>query len=160
MINGAFTVCSYDGKYLFLKRKDNNLWDLPGGGFDPNEIDYKSVAVRELKEEAGVSVSKNQLNLFAILGQKIKKVFSDQYGVENGFLFLHSLVLHEKPEINLGDEHTEYQFFSYTEILEQYKNFSSGQLWSFFTFLAFSETQQFQEGLLRERKSWLGKEYF
>ena len=159
MINGAFTIISYDGKYLFIKRKDKGKWDLPGGGFDVNEIDYKGVTVREIKEETGIIITREDLKLCAILGQRLPERVRNEYKVDFGLVFLHSLFLHQEPEITLSDEHTEFKFFSYTEILSEYKNFSSGPLWEFFTFLKFQETGTLQEGMLRDRSVWLEKAY-
>lgn len=159
MINGAFSVVSYDGKYLFLKRKDKGLWDLPGGGFDVNEMDYKGVAVREIREETGIIIPRQTLRLVGILGQRLRKEFIEEYKVQFGLIFLHSVVLYEDPLITLSDEHTEFRWFSYLEVLEKYREFSSGPLWEFFTFLKFQETGILQEGMLRDRATWLGKSY-
>jgi 8-oxo-dGTP pyrophosphatase MutT (NUDIX family) len=159
MINGAFTVISFDGKYLFIKRKDKGKWDLPGGGFDVNEIDYKGVTVREIKEETGISTTREDLKLCAILGQRLPERVRNEYKVDFGLIFLHALFLHEDPMIVLSDEHTDYKFFSYSEILQSYKDFSSGPLWEFFTYLKYQETGILQEGILKDRSVWLGQAY-
>ena len=159
MINGAFNIIEYDGGILFLKRKDNGLWDLVGGGFDVNEVDYKGVAIREIGEEIGLMVERDRLNLFAVLGQRLPKKVQDEYKVEKGLIFLHHLILHEKPKIILSDEHTDYSFFSYSKILEHWKEFSSGPLWQVFTYLSFKETLKLQEGMLKDRATWLGTTY-
>jgi 8-oxo-dGTP pyrophosphatase MutT (NUDIX family) len=159
MINGAFTVISYDGKYLFIKRKDKGKWDLPGGGFDVNEIDYKGVTVREIKEETGIVTTREDLKICAILGQRLPERVRSEFRVDFGLIFLHTLFLHEKPDIVLSEEHTDFNFFSYTEILESYKDFSSGPLWEFFTYLKYQETGILQEGILKDRSVWLGQAY-
>lgn len=46
-----------DGKILFGKRRDNALWTNPGGHLDPGE-DPLDGAVRELREETGISLDK------------------------------------------------------------------------------------------------------
>jgi len=45
-------------KILLVKREDNGLWELPGGGIEENES-YLKAAKRELKEETGLE-SRNQ----------------------------------------------------------------------------------------------------
>lgn len=159
MINGAFTIIVFDGKYLFIKRKDKGLWDLAGGGFNASEVDYKGVVSREIFEETRITIQRDQLHLFAILGQRLPQHLQAIHKVEKGFVFLHYAILHSEPEIVLSEEHTDHYFFSYTEILERYKEFSSGPLWEFFTYLTFQETQKLQEGMLRDRATWQGKSY-
>lgn len=158
-LNGAFTVIDYDGKYLFIKRKDKGTWDLPGGGFDPSEIDFTLIAVREAMEEIGVSILEEQMVLYAVLGQRLRKEAREKYNTEKGLLFLQYVILHEEPNITLGNEHTEYRFFSYTEIISNWKSFSSGPLWIFFAYLKYQQTQKIQKGELQSYSVWQGIDY-
>lgn len=159
MIFGSFAIINIKGRFLFLKRERDALWDIAGGGFDINETDYKKVAIREVSEEAGIIIKPEQLNLIAVLSQKLKKEDAEKYRVSNGFLYLHSLFLFEETEILLSSEHTEYKLFEYKEIIEDYRNFKSGPLWMYFTFLEHQRTNKLQEGPLSERRFWQGKEY-
>jgi 8-oxo-dGTP pyrophosphatase MutT (NUDIX family) len=43
------------GRILLIKRRDNKLWALPGGGHDVGET-IEQTAVREVKEETGLGV--------------------------------------------------------------------------------------------------------
>ncbi len=162
MINGSFILIQANGKYPFIRRNDNGLWELAGGGYETSEYDYKKVALRELAEEMGIALSPKQVQLCAILGQKLKKVVSQRYGdVEYGLAFLHCYFLYGAiPDIKLSDEHTEYRLFTYEEIITEWESFSSGPLWLFFTFLAFQQNKKVQEGTVFERRFWQGKEYY
>lgn len=163
MINGSFNLIEINGKYLFIKRSDSHLWDLTGGGFDAHEIDYTEVAIRETKEEVNISLSRKEISLCAILGQRLPKKISEQYGgIEKGFLFLHTTILYGKASeypISLSDEHIEYRLFDYEEIIAHWESFSPGALWMFFTVLTFHQKKKIQEGMLFERRFWQGKEY-
>lgn len=159
MINGSFTIIQINGKYLFLKREADGLWDLVGGGYDPSEVKYREVAKREAFEEAGIDLDKDSLELIAILGQQLRKDFIAKYGVKYGYVFIHQAVFYEEHQITLSREHTEYKLFTYEEIISDYKKFKSGPLWMFFTFLAFKDSGKLQEGMLGERRFWHGKEY-
>jgi ADP-ribose pyrophosphatase YjhB (NUDIX family) len=44
-----------DGQILLIRRTDNGLWSLPGGGMEPGET-VIGCAVREVKEETGIAV--------------------------------------------------------------------------------------------------------
>jgi 8-oxo-dGTP pyrophosphatase MutT (NUDIX family) len=47
-------------KILLTKRRDNNLWCLPGGGMDPGE-DLAECCIREVYEETGLRVTVSRL---------------------------------------------------------------------------------------------------
>ena len=49
-----------DGKILYGKRRDNNKWTNPGGHLEKDE-DMFDGAIRELFEEAGIRVDRDQL---------------------------------------------------------------------------------------------------
>ncbi len=164
MINGAFTVIAINGKFLFLKRLDKGLWDLPGGGFEPSEIAYREVTRREIKEETGLALQPDQIQLCGILGQRLKKSVTEQHGgIEKGLIFLHCAILYNDcttpPPIIVGNEHSEFRLFTYEEIIAEYKDFSSGPLAMFFTYLLFQQTNKVQEGMLSARIKWKGKDY-
>lgn len=166
MINGSFNLIQINGKYLFIKRSDTGLWDITGGGFDTHEICYTEVALRETYEEIRIPLTKEQVQLCAILGQRLKKEVSEQYGgIEKGFLFLHTTSLYLESDsieqaLQVSDEHSSYKFFSYEEIIETWESFSSGALWMFFTKLCFHQENKIQEGMLFDRRWWQGKEYY
>ncbi len=159
-LHGAFTILQVNGKYAFIRREHDGLWDIPGGGYSSKEINYKKVARRELIEEMAIRFPHKYFRLCGILGQKLKKVDSLAYGgVTHGYAYLHYIILYKEPVVTLSEEHTEYRLFSYEEVISNYKDFKSGPLWLFFTFLEFQRTNEIQEGLLRDRMLWQGKEY-
>lgn len=142
MINGSFNIIQICNDFLFLKREDSGLFDAIGGGFDTNEIDYKDVNIREAKEESGIELQRNQLQLCAILGQTLKQSTARKHGVEKGLIFLHTTILYEQPTIVLSEEHTAWELFTYNDIIARYEEFSSGALWMFFTLMAFHQKKK------------------
>ena len=48
-------VESADGQILLIRRTDNDLWSLPGGGMEPGET-VIGCAVREVGEETGIDI--------------------------------------------------------------------------------------------------------
>lgn len=62
---GATTLVFNDKSEILLNlRSDTNTWGIPGGSMELHET-IEETAVRELKEEAGISADK--LELFAVL---------------------------------------------------------------------------------------------
>ncbi|SRX94725.1 NUDIX hydrolase [Frankia sp. EAN1pec] [Mycobacterium shimoidei] len=49
-------VTNDNGEILLLKRRDNSLWTIPGGGHEAGET-IEDTAVREVREETGLEVS-------------------------------------------------------------------------------------------------------
>lgn len=49
-------VADDQGRILLVKRRDNTLWALPGGGHDIGET-IEQTAIREVKEETGLEVA-------------------------------------------------------------------------------------------------------
>lgn len=65
---GATTLVFNDKKELLLNlRSDTNTWGIPGGSMELYET-IEETAIRELKEEAGISASK--LELVTVLSGK------------------------------------------------------------------------------------------
>jgi 8-oxo-dGTP pyrophosphatase MutT (NUDIX family) len=114
---------------------------------------------REFVEETGKKIPEKRFLLCAILGQKLKSDIIEKFGVEYGYVFLHTVTFYKKPIIKLSHEHVRYKFYSVSEVIKNYKKFKSGPLWLFFTYLAFKETHRMQEGMIFDRRLWRGKEY-
>jgi len=53
-------VTDEHGRILLVKRRDNTLWALPGGGHDIGES-IEQTAIREVKEETGLDVEVTRL---------------------------------------------------------------------------------------------------
>lgn len=65
---GATTLVFNDKNELLLNlRTDTNTWEIPGGSMELNET-IEETAIRELKEEAGISADK--LELVSVLSGK------------------------------------------------------------------------------------------
>ena len=48
---------------LLEKRSDNGSWAIPGGGYSTRDGDLKATAVRELREETGIAITSDNVQL-------------------------------------------------------------------------------------------------
>ncbi|MFD0035471.1 NUDIX domain-containing protein [Streptomyces sp. NPDC055059] len=55
VVAASAVVTDAQGRILLQRRRDNDLWALPGGGMDMNDS-LPGTAVREVKEETGLDV--------------------------------------------------------------------------------------------------------
>ncbi|MEU1016095.1 NUDIX domain-containing protein [Streptomyces sp. NPDC005898] len=55
VVAASAVVTDEDGRILLQRRRDNDLWALPGGGMDMTDS-LPGAAVREVKEETGLDV--------------------------------------------------------------------------------------------------------
>ena len=104
-----------DNKVLCLKN-ERNEWDLPGGKIEFNE-DIENCLIREIKEETNLSVE--NLNILKPLNLKFNDV--------SVLVLIYSASISCDSPVIISHEHSEYDFFSKSEIknlnlLENYKN--------------------------------------
>jgi len=60
VVGAAIIATNATGKFVLVKRLDNQQWGLPAGSTEPGETTQQT-AQRELREETGLSVEKLQL---------------------------------------------------------------------------------------------------
>ena len=104
-----------DNKVLCLKN-ERNEWDLPGGKINFNE-DIEQCLKREVKEETNLDIS----NL------KILNPFSLKFNDVSVFIVVYSAEISCDSSIIFSYEHSDYNFFSKSEIKnlnmpQNYKN--------------------------------------
>ena len=121
--NIACLLINPDKKFLLIQRapKDDSLpgfWELPSGGIDEGE-DMETSVIREVKEESGIDISKENL----------KPVDSESYSFtkENGDIknvteTTYLVSLDNTPEVILSDEHVNYQWVSLLELEDVFED--------------------------------------
>lgn len=103
---GSWVIPVFQGKMLFCLR-DDGLWDIPGGTKEPLESSMEA-AVRELREEVGISLSISDLHPVGvdIIDERYLGVYCAEISADQA----KGIVLQEL-------EHSDYQWVSsYTEI--------------------------------------------
>ena len=107
---GATTLVFNDKKELLLNlRSDTNTWGIPGGSMELYET-IEETAVRELKEEAGISADK--LELVTVLSGK-EYYFEYPNGDKMCTVIVLFKVLNYTGEVKVSDnESRKLEFFS------------------------------------------------
>lgn len=117
------SVCAliiYDGAILLVKRSPldsflPNVWEFPGGGVETGEKLCLALK-RELKEEVGLDISKERLNLIGV-----SEEISNDNNIKRDIQFNYEVKLSREPQITLSPEHSEYAWV--TECDDKFDDF-------------------------------------
>ena len=111
---GATTLVFNDKNELLLNlRTDTNTWGIPGGSMELNET-IEETAIRELKEEAGISADK--LELVSVLSGK-DYYFEYPNGDKMCTVIILFKVLHYTGNIKVSDnESKQLKFFALNDL--------------------------------------------
>lgn len=66
-VGASVIISNEENKILLIHRKDNDLWGLPAGSTEINEHPEET-AVREVLEETGICLKRNDLTLIQVFG--------------------------------------------------------------------------------------------
>ena len=100
---GVFGIIIDEQKRVLLcHRRDYDLWNLPGGGLERNELPWEGV-IREVKEETGLGVEV----------QRLSGIYSKPDQLEIVFSFICNAV---DGKVSLNDEVDRIEYFKLDEI--------------------------------------------
>lgn len=112
---GANILITCGGKLLLEKRRDSDTWGLVGGGVKKYETEAQA-AVREIYEELGLRVPKDQLRKLAVYGEPGRIAAYRDGSVWRMVIVVFALELEQEPEMIISAESRELRFFSKEEI--------------------------------------------
>lgn len=112
---GANVILTYDGKLLLEKRRDSDTWGLVGGGVKDYEEPIDAI-VREIYEELGIRVRKDQFRKLAVYGEPGRVAAYCDGSVWRMVIVVFALELQQEPRITLSAESRDMRFFSKEEI--------------------------------------------
>ncbi len=93
-----------DNRYLLFKRRDSNLYSLPGGHVEEGETPLDAV-IREIYEELNITIP------------NVKLVGRYPYKNEVLNVYYYNNTEFDTSSIMLDDEHSDYRWFTYYEVL-------------------------------------------
>lgn len=108
---GANAIITCNGKLLLEKRRDCDLWGLVGGGVKKQETAIDAIT-REIYEELGLRVSKDQFKKLGVYGEPGRIAAYQDGSIWRMVVVVFALELEKEPEIVISAESRDMQFFS------------------------------------------------
>ena len=112
---GANVILTCGGKLLLEKRRDSDTWGLVGGGVKNHEEPIDAI-VREIYEELGLRVKKDQFRKLAVYGEPGRVAAYCDGSVWRMVIVVFALELEQEPQITLSAESRDMRFFSKEDI--------------------------------------------
>lgn len=112
---GANAIITCNGKLLLEKRRDCDLWGLVGGGVKKQETAIDAIT-REIYEELGLRVSKEQFKKLGVYGEPGRIAAYQDGSIWRMVVVVFALELEKEPEIVISAESRDMQFFSKEEL--------------------------------------------
>jgi len=112
---GVNAVITWDGKLLLEKRRDSDTWGLVGGGVKKKESELQAIT-REIYEELGLRIPKEQLMKLAVYGEPGRIAAYRDGSIWRMVIVVFGLALKECPQLRISEESKELRFFSKEEL--------------------------------------------
>lgn len=112
---GANAIITCNGKLLLEKRRDSDTWGLVGGGVKDSEEPLDAIA-REIKEELGIRIPKQQFRKLAVYGEPGRIAAYCDGSVWRMVVVVFALELEQEPQITISAESRDMRFFSKEEL--------------------------------------------
>ena len=112
---GANILITCNGKLLLERRTDCDIWGLVGGGVKKSETEAQAIT-REVYEELGIRISKEQLKKLAVYGEPGRIAAYKDGSVWRMVIVVYGLELEEEPIMRISRESKELRFFTKEEL--------------------------------------------
>lgn len=112
---GANAIITCGGRLLLEKRRDSDIWGLVGGGVKKTESTLDGMR-REIYEELGIRVSKEQLKKLDVYGEPGRVAAFQDGSIWRMVIVVYGLEFDREPPMRISSESKELRFFSREEI--------------------------------------------
>lgn len=112
---GSNAVITCGGKLLLEKRRDSDIWGLVGGGVKKTESTLDGMR-REIYEELGIRVAKENLQKLAVYGEPGRVAAFQDGSIWRMVIVVYGLNFEQEPVMRISSESKELRFFSKEEI--------------------------------------------
>lgn len=112
---GANAILTCKGKLLLEKRRDSDIWGMPGGGCKKTETGREAIA-REVYEELGVRIQKAIFEKLAVYDNPGRIAAYQDGSIWRMVIVVYGYEFAEEPAMRISAESKDLQFFSKEEI--------------------------------------------
>ena len=114
---GANAILTCQGKLLLEKRRDSDIWGLPGGGCKKWETGRDAIA-REIYEELGLRIPKDRFEKLAVYDNPGRIAAYQDGSIWRMVIVLYGLDFPEEPAMRISAESKDLRFFTKEEVAE------------------------------------------
>jgi 8-oxo-dGTP pyrophosphatase MutT (NUDIX family) len=112
---GANAIITCKGRLLLEKRRDSDIWGLPGGGCKKTETGRDAIA-REIYEELGLRIHKDRFEKLAVYGDPGRIAAYQDGSIWRMVIVVYALDFPEEPKLRISKESRELRFFTREEL--------------------------------------------
>ena len=114
---GSNAIITCNGKLLLEKRRDSDIWGLPGGGCKKGETGRDAIA-REIYEELGLRIHKDRFEKLAVYDDPGRIAAYRDGSVWRMVIVVYGLTFEEEPQMRISAESKDLRFFTKEELAD------------------------------------------
>ena len=114
---GANAIITCQGKLLLEKRRDSDIWGMPGGGCKKHETGREAIA-REIYEELGLRIPKERFEKLAVYDNPGRIAAFRDGSIWRMVIVMYGLDFEEEPVMRISSESKDLRFFTKEEVKE------------------------------------------
>ena len=112
---GANAILTCDGKLLLEKRRDSDIWGMPGGGCKKWETGREAIA-REVYEELGIRIPKEDFTKLKVYDNPGRIAAFRDGSIWRMVIVMYGYEFSQEPKMRISAESRDLKFFSKEEL--------------------------------------------
>ena len=114
---GANAILTCNGKLLLEKRRDSDIWGLPGGGCKKTETGRDAIA-REIYEELGIRIHKDCFEKLAVYDDPGRIAAYRDGSIWRMVIVVYGFNFEQEPQMRISAESKDLRFFTKEELAD------------------------------------------
>ena len=114
---GANAILTWEGKLVLEKRRDSDIWGMPGGGCKKWETGREAIA-REVYEELGVRIPKDAFSKLKVYDNPGRIAAYRDGSIWRMVIVMYGYEFSEEPNMRISAESKDLRFFTKEEIAD------------------------------------------